>query len=114
MRRPDLQRERHRETCNATSIQASPDVVGVIKTHKGVLMVWTVGTPGYTFDKKNGIVFKDAAQGQFKCKARAKATEYECANKNGDGLPTDYPYGITLHNSSGATCTLDPTIVNGF
>jgi hypothetical protein len=63
--------------CKPPSITAAPDTLAVIKTHKGVLIAWTVATSGYTFDKNSGIVFKDAGQDQFKCKARAKATEYE-------------------------------------
>ncbi len=97
-----------------TSVSAKPDTLAVIKTHKGVLLLWTVDTAGYTFDKKSGIVFKDAGQDQFKCKARAKATEYECANKNGNAAMTEYKYGITLRDAGGAACKLDPIIINGY
>jgi hypothetical protein len=96
--------------CDAASIKADPETLVV--TGKGTRIVWSVTSSGYTFDKKNGITFKDAAQGQFKCNASDHATQYECVDKNDDSTMTEYKYGITLVNG-GKTCTTDPTIVNG-
>src|SRR5476649_717741 len=50
--------------CDKDSIKVDPYALAVFQTRRGVRIVWTVSTPGYTFDKKNGITFKDAAQGQ--------------------------------------------------
>jgi hypothetical protein len=99
--------------CDKSSIVADPDTLAVVKTHRGVLIVWKVTSPGYTFDPKNGITLKDSSQGQFRCKARSNATEYDCVNKNDNPAITEYQYAITLV-SGGKTCTTDPVIVNGF
>jgi hypothetical protein len=100
--------------CDPGSIKAVPDTLAVLKTHKGVLIVWTADSAGYTFDKKSGIVLKDASQGQFQCKARAKATEYDCFNKNENPTVKEYQYSITLIDSAGKTCKVDPIIINGY
>ncbi|HEY4999359.1 MAG TPA: hypothetical protein VII36_09455 [Usitatibacter sp.] len=100
--------------CDPASIKAAPDPLAVVKTHRGVLIVWTVDSPGYTFDRKSGIVLKDASQGQFKCKARSRATEYDCTNKNENASITEYQYSITLRDAGGRACTLDPIIINGY
>jgi hypothetical protein len=98
--------------CDGTKIQADPPDLGVDRNQKDVPILWSLATPGYTFDPKKGIVFKDAKQKQFKCKPGKKNTEYECVDKNGDAV--DYKYGITLLDSNKKACHTDPIIVNGF
>jgi hypothetical protein len=98
------------EPCDKTKIKADPDDLAVVRTHRGVLIKWKVTTAGYTFDRRDGIVFK-SAQSQFQCHASNQATEYECRNKNEDRK--DYPYSITLVKD-GARCFTDPTIINGY
>lgn len=98
------------EPCDKTKIKADPDELAVMRTRRGVLIKWEVTTPGYTFDRRDGIFFKDP-QSQFQCRPRNHATEYECRNKNDDRK--DYAYGITLVKD-GVKCATDPTIINGY
>jgi hypothetical protein len=98
------------EPCDRTKIKADPEELAVVRTRRGVLIKWEVTTPGYTFDRRDGIFFKDP-QNQFQCRPRNRLTEFECRNKNDDRK--DYAYGITLVKD-GAKCVADPTIINGF
>ena len=95
--------------CDKNSIKADPPVLAPEK--KNVKIVWKVTSPGYTFDAASGIKLKDASQTQFKCKALADPTEYECKNKNDD--VREYEYAITLVKD-GKTCATDPIIINGY
>jgi hypothetical protein len=101
-----------KEPCDKNQIKADPDVLAIDSTQKNVAILWTITTPGYTFQNPGGIFWKNAKQGQFKCKAGKNTSEYECVNKNTDAA--DYAYGIKLVDGNGKVCATDPIIINGF
>jgi hypothetical protein len=99
--------------CDKSAITADPPALAV--TEKGMVLVWTLrNSPGYTFDRKDGIYFKDDNDGQFKCKRSAHSdVQFQCTNRNRETAPTPFKYGITLVYG-GKTCQSDPIIINGF
>jgi hypothetical protein len=98
--------------CDKDSIKADPAELGVVE--KQMVIVWTVTSPGYTFDRRDGIFFKNAPEGEFRCRrSEGSDTQFQCRNRNGQSVPTDFVYGITLVYN-GQRCQTDPTIVNGF
>ena len=99
--------------CDGNSITPTPLAVAVVE--KPMVLVWTIrSSPDFTFDKKEGIYFKDDPLGQFKCKpAQGSDVVFHCMNKNENLLPSDYYYGINLVYKN-QRCHVDPIIINGY
>lgn len=98
--------------CNKDSIKADPAELAVVE--KEMVIVWTVTSPGYTFAQRDGIFFKNAPEGEFRCqRSEGRDTQFQCRNRNGQTSPTGYDYGITLVYN-GQRCQADPTIINGY
>jgi hypothetical protein len=68
---------------------------------------WVLETPGYTFNRTNGIVFPSAPE-KFPCHVEADGRRYSCDNNAGPG---EYKYTVNLVGSP-AVAPLDPWVVN--
>jgi hypothetical protein len=98
--------------CDKASINADPAELAVVE--KPMVLVWNVTSPGYTFARNDGIFFKNDPNGYFKCRRSAGSdTQFQCWNTNGQTIPTEFQYGITLVYN-GQRCRTDPIIINGY
>ncbi len=81
--------------CSACTPAVDHLLVAIEKGNKNQI-TWSIGTPGYAFDKTKGIDFTDDPNGdEFKCHAQQNAAIYVCTNKHSTSGKT-YKYTVNV------------------
>jgi hypothetical protein len=95
-------------TSAGAALEVDPEFVAISTDRKGKPITWTIATPGYGFDVKNGIVILDMPTAdEFKC--RPDKAGFVCDNKHSQfGI---YKYAINVVGPDGPV-TLDPFVIN--